>query len=86
MKHTLSLRDHVRIHMLLFWIGVAITIVGGKLSSPNQPHWLIWIGVGVFLSSFLYRLAAVKCSHCGDKLLGCRVMPKHCPNCGKELG
>jgi DNA-directed RNA polymerase subunit RPC12/RpoP len=27
----------------------------------------------------------VQCPHCGSKLLGCRVIPKHCPDCGKEL-
>ena len=81
----MSIHDHVKIHMILFWGGVAITVVGSMLSSPNQPHWLIWGGLGVFLLSFVYRLITVKCPHCGDMLLGCRVIPKHCPNCGKEL-
>lgn len=85
MKHSLSIHDHVRIHMILFWAGVGIIVIGGTLSKSLQPHWLLWAGIVVFLASFLYRLLKVKCPHCADKLLGCRVIPKHCPNCGKEL-
>lgn len=85
MKHALSIHDHVKIHTVLFWAGVAIIVVGGMFSIPLQPHWLIWVGIVVLLASFLYRLLKIKCPHCADKLLGCRVIPKHCPNCGKEL-
>ena len=85
MKQPATVHDHVRVHTILFWSGVAIVVVGGILSEPLQPHWLMWVGVAVFLSSFAYRLLKIRCPHCGSKLLGCRVMPKHCPDCGKEL-
>lgn len=85
MKHSLSIHDHVRIHMILFWSGVAFAVAGSIFSKPLQPHWLLWLGIAVFLASLLYRVVTVKCPHCADKLLGSRVIPKHCPNCGKEL-
>jgi uncharacterized OB-fold protein len=46
---------------------------------------LLWAGVAVFLSSFVYRIITIKCPHCGSGLYGCRVLPKYCPDCGKEL-
>ena len=67
MKHSMSVRDHIRVHMALFWAGVAIVVVGGIFSKPLQPHWLIWVGIVVFLFSLLYRLITVKCPHCGNK-------------------
>ena len=85
MMHPTTIHDHVRIHTILFLLGGAIIVVGGICSKPLQPHWLMWVGVVVFLSSFVYRLLKVQCPHCGSKLLGCRVITKHCPDCGKEL-
>ena len=85
MKHPTSVHGHVRIHTILFWAGVAIVVVGGILSKPLQPHWLLWVGVAVFLSSFVYRLLIIRCPHCGSSLLSCRVLPEYCPDCGKKL-
>ena len=80
-----SIHDHARIHTILFWAGGAIVAISSIFSKPLQPHWLLWVGVAVFLSSPVYRLLKIRCPHCGSKLLGCRVIPKHCPDCGKEL-
>ena len=85
MKQPTSIHDHVRIHTILFWLGVAIVVVGGIFSKPLQPHWLMWVGVAVFLFSFVYRLLKVRCPHCGSSLLSCRVLPEYCPDCGKKL-
>ena len=85
MKHPTSIHDHIKIHEILFWLGVAIVGLSSIFSKPLQPYWLMWIGVAVFLSSFVYRLAKVRCPHCGSSLLSCRVLPKCCPDCGKEL-
>ena len=85
MMHPTTIHDLVRIHTILFWAGVAIVAIGRIFSKPLHPHWLMWIGVIVFLSSFVYRLMKVRCPHCGSNLLSCRVLPEHCPDCGKEL-
>ncbi len=85
MKYPTAIHDHVRIHTILFWLGVAIVVAASIFSEPLRPHWLMWIGLAVFLSSFVYRLLKVRCPHCGSSLLSCRVIPKHCPDCGKEL-
>ena len=85
MKHTMSIRDHVRISTVLVLVGFAIFAIGGMCTKPLQPHWLLWVGLGIFLVALVYRLITVKCPHCGDMLLGCRVLPKYCPCCGKEL-
>ena len=85
MKRPLSIHDHVKIHTVLFWLGVAIVVVGGMLSKPLQPHWLLWVGIAVFLAAPVYRLLKIRCPHCGSRMLSCKVLPKYCPDCGKEL-
>lgn len=85
MKHPMTIHDHIRIHTVLFWLGAAIVVTGGIFSKPLQPHWLIWVGVGIFLASPVYRLLTVRCPHCGSRMLSCKVLPKYCPDCGKEL-
>lgn len=85
MKRPMSIYDHVKIHTILFWLGVAIVVAGGIFSKPLQPHWLMWAGIAVFLASAVYRLLKIRCPHCGSLMLSCRVLPKCCPNCGKEL-
>lgn len=85
MKRPTTIHDHLRIHMLLFWLGAAIIMVGNLFSEPLQPHWLIWIGIVVFLASPVYRLLKIRCPHCGSRMLSCRVFPKCCPDCGAEL-
>ena len=85
MKRPVSVYTNAKIHMLLFWVGVAIVVLSTFFSKPNQPHWSLWVGVAVFLSSFVYRILFIKCPHCGSGLYGARVLPKHCPDCGKEL-
>ena len=57
MKLPLTLYGHARICAILFWLGVAIVVIGGIFSEPLNPHWLMWIGVVVFLSSFMGRHA-----------------------------
>ena len=81
----LTFRDHVRIASTLWYVGAAITIVGGYLSEPLQPNWIFWIGIAIFLGSTIYRVLMVKCPHCGSSLLGSRLLPKYCPDCGKKL-
>lgn len=85
MNRPLSIRDHVRIHTVLFLLGAAIIVIGSMLSEPLQPHWLLWIGIAIFLSSTAYRLIKVKCPHCGSILLSLQMMSKYCPDCGMEL-
>ena len=85
MKHPLTLRDHVRIHTLLFILGAVVIVIASIFSQPLQPHWLMWVGIAIFLTAPIYRLLKVQCPHCGSKLLTCAVFPKHCPDCGNEL-
>lgn len=80
-----SIHDHVRIHTILFWAGFAIVGISSVFSKPLQPHWLMWVGIVIFLASPVYRLIKIRCPHCGSNLFSCRVIPKHCPDCGKEL-
>ena len=85
MKRPMSIHNHTKIHTALFCLGVAIVGVSAFFNKPLQPNWLLCIGAAVFLSSFLYRIITIRCPHCGSGLYGCRVLPKHCPDCGKEL-
>ena len=78
-------RNHVRISSILWYLGATGIIIGGYLSEPLQPNWIFWAGITVFFSSVIYRILMIKCPHCGSNMFSCRQIPKHCPDCGKEL-
>ena len=52
--------------------------------NQNNPLLLILAFVFFFLG-MAYRFIFVKCPHCGDKLLGGKKIPDHCPGCGQDL-
>ena len=85
MKLPLTLYGHARICAILFWLGVAIVVIGGIFSEPLNPHWLMWIGIVVFLSSFGYRLLYIHCPLCNDLWAGMPSIPEYCPKCGKKI-
>lgn len=85
MKRKLTIREKSRIQALLFLSGAAIITLGSFLSEPLEFHPLIWVGLIIFFSSPIYRMTAIKRPHCGSSMLSCRQLPKHCPDCGKEL-
>ena len=85
MHKNLTIRQKSKIHAALFFGGAAIIVLGCSLSDPLEFHWLIWVGLIPFLGSVVYRLTAIRCPHCGSNMAGCRILPKCCPDCGKEL-
>lgn len=85
MKKELTIRQKSKVHSALFLGGAAVIIIGCWLSQPLEPHLLVWVGTVLFLGSVVYRLTAIRCPHCGSNMSGCRVLPKCCPDCGKEL-
>ena len=85
MKHDFTIRQKSHIHAALFLGGAAVIIIGCSISNPLEFHWLIWVGLMLFLGSVVYRLTAIRCPHCGSNMASCRFLPKHCTDCGKEL-
>ena len=85
MKHDFTIRQKSHIHSALFLGGAAVIVIGCSISNPLEFHWLIWVGLMLFLGSVVYRLTAIRCPHCGSNMASCRFLPKHCPDCGKEL-
>ena len=81
----LTVKQHTQISMGLFGVGFVIALFYNIFSRLLSPHWVLWIGVAVFLSSFLYRLIFVRCPHCGDLWAGMSWLPEYCPNCGKKV-
>lgn len=81
----LTVKQHTQITQGLFGVGIVIALFGNTFSSFLKPHWLLWIGVAAFLSSFLYRLIFVRCPHCHDRWTGMSWLPEYCPNCGKKV-
>ena len=76
-------RKHIQIAVVFILSGWAIALLSIWLF--QSVSWLCFIGLTLVIAGILWRLHFVKCPHCADKLLGCRVIPKYCPNCGKEL-
>ena len=78
-----SFIKHIRISVILILAGWAIALL--SICLFKSVSWLSFIGLALVIAGILWRLHYIKCPHCFDKLLGCRVIPKYCPNCGKEL-
>ena len=53
-------------------------------TNDNNPLLLIF-AFAFFIIGVAYRFIAVKCPHCGDKLLGNKKLPEKCPACGRRL-
>ena len=82
---SLDLKTHVKIHTLTLLLGWVLLVAGGMLGEFGNVHPLLWIGLLVIAVSVVWRLVFIKCPHCGNRLLGARSFPKHCPNCGEKL-
>ena len=52
--------------------------------NQNNPLLLI-LAFAFFILGVAYRFITVKCPHCGDRLMGSKKVPDHCPNCGSDL-
>lgn len=85
MQRKMTVHDHTRICNILFWLGVIIVVISSIFSEPLNPHWLLWVGLAVFLSAFIYRLLTVRCPHCHDGWFGQPAIPEYCPKCGKKI-
>ena len=85
MHKNLTIRQKSKIHAALFLGGAAVIILGCWLSEPLEPNVLVWAGLVPFLGSVVYRLTAIRCPHCGSNMASCRILPRCCPDCGKEL-
>ena len=78
-----SFRQHINLQIILMLSGYAIAILSIYLC--KAVTWFVSIGLALWVVAIVLRLHFIKCPHCGDKLLLCRVIPKYCPICGKEL-
>ena len=80
---TRKLKQHFFIHQLLMWSGLAIAVLGALMKPA--VIWMLWVGLAVAFCGLVYRVIFVKCPYCGDTMAGNRTLPRHCPNCKKEL-
>ncbi len=78
-----KLKQHILIHQILLWGGLILAVLA-SLARPAMT-WVLWIGLAIAFGGLVYRVIFVKCPYCGDTMAGSRTMPRHCPNCGKEL-
>ena len=71
------------------WIATVAVLIGflflwiGK-ESGEAYLWIFIVGLILVIITLTYSLIVFRCPHC-DSLLGTRIIPKHCPHCGKEL-
>lgn len=85
----LTIRQHLRIHSGLLIAAFVLALISyiiaqGEPASMRLPV-TMWLALACVIVSIVWRMLFIQCPHCGDKLLGSRVIPKFCPNCGKEL-
>lgn len=85
----LTIRQHIRIHTGLLIAAFILALISYIFSQAEPGSmrlpFTMWVALAAIVLSIIWRLIFIRCPHCGDKLLGSRVIPKFCPNCGKEL-
>lgn len=81
----LNFKTRLNIHYCLMAVGSVITLLGCYFSQNYQLHPVAWLGIMVMAGGLLWRIAFIKCPHCGDGLYQAHANLKYCPNCGKKL-
>ena len=74
----------------LMWIGFAVGILIMTLGLGHENEKIIGVfmvvGAVVFFAALIQAFIFYTCPHCGYSLMNVRgEVPKHCPECGKEL-
>lgn len=81
----LTLKQHVHLQTGLAIIGVVLALVGRIFTEHGKLHFTFYLAIACIVASVVLRFLFIKCPHCGDRLLGSRVLPQYCPNCGQSL-
>lgn len=85
MKKHRSLKEHSRICSNIYLTGMGIIILTVLFENTSTKMGLLTIGVAVVVAAMVYRFKYIKCPHCGSNLVGSRILPEFCPDCGKTL-
>ena len=82
----LTVTQHAHIQTAFYVLGgiLALASCGFRKEDYTIPFTL-WIALALVVAGVVWRVIFIKCPHCGDGLYGSRIIPKHCPNCGKSL-
>ena len=80
-----TIGQHAKIAAGIALFGTAMALLSILLNKTDGIHWTFWVAVSIVVIGIVYRCIFIKCPHCGDSLFGCRILPNHCPNCGKNL-
>lgn len=83
-KKEKTLHDHLAVMERLLFIGFAIMVIPVFFTSDLWTGIFLFLGFGIMVAACIYRNKYFKCPHCDGKL-NVRGVPKHCPDCGKEL-
>ena len=81
----LSFKTKLNIHYLLCGLGGIVTMLGCYISEPYHLHFVVWLGCAMIAVGLIFRIAFIKCPHCGDGLYQSHAKLDKCPNCGKKL-
>lgn len=85
----MTIRQHLRIHTGLLIAAFVLALISYILTQAEPASmrlpFTMWLALLCVIVSIVWRMLFIQCPHCGDKLLGSRIIPKFCPACGKEL-
>lgn len=94
LRQRLNQQQKHSLHLALAGFGVFFLGLLSGVGAPRPPLWT-FLGFAIFIAGILYRLLALKCSHCGNRL-GCLTLApgsgfslsprlRFCPFCGVSL-
>lgn len=71
----MKLMHHYILQIILILVGAILFLI-----EPTK-----WIGILVIIFAFVYRIIFFRCPHCDSSYFSLRILPDHCPYCGKEV-
>ena len=81
----LPLSTHFAIYAICLAVGVIIVMVSNKFSTDGSVNAAMVFASAVMLAGFVWHSIFLRCPHCDAHFHFKALLPKICPDCGKEV-
>ena len=80
-----TMKQNVMIANIIMCLGGLLTLIDMLRFNGSARTWVIVVSIVLIIAGLAYRMATVKCPHCGQAVTGRYRLPDVCPNCGHSL-